>query len=132
MSITPVHIEKSLKNASKNYPEIYASNKKIIDSLITDIHSWFDAFSVSPFAELYGYVGVYRSIMHREQRHHHIGVRAAEWLFQKNYGELFLPVIKIEIWQHFQDDFFMLDDINKIPQMDDYLDKRFIRKIRGF
>ncbi len=132
MSLTPVHIEKSLEAAGKNYPELYYDRREDVENIIVDVHSWFDAFSVSPFMELFGYTGLYNSVMHKEQRHHNKGVIAAEWVFSRKYGDLFLPVIKKEIWQHFQDDFYMLDDINKIPQMDDYLNKRFIRRIRGF
>ena len=69
---------------------------------------------------------------HREQRHHYTGIFAAEWVFARKYGEEFLPVIRHETGEHFQDDFFMLDDINKIPDMDDYSNPRFLRRIRGF
>ena len=131
MSLTPDHIAKSLKNAERNYPGLFYSRKEELEALIIDIHEWFDLFSMHPFAELYGYTGL-NAMMHREQRHHNTGLWAAKYVHLGKYGEEFRQVIECEIATHFNDDFFMLDDINKIPDIDDYSNPRFMRKTKGF
>ncbi len=131
MSLAPQHIAKSLDNIRKNHSELYRLRKKDIEKLIAELHKWFDLFSEKPLAEFYGYVDR-RAMRHREQRHHWDGIIAATYVFTKKYGEEFRVIIAEESEQHIRDDFFMLDDFDKIPQMDDYLTPGFWNKIFGY
>ncbi|MBN1325470.1 hypothetical protein JW977_00610 [Candidatus Falkowbacteria bacterium] len=131
LSLTPEHIKKSLEEIEKNQPEFFAQNKETIKKLITELHIWFDLFSLSPFAELYGYTED-NDLRHREQRHHFKGIEAAEWVFTKKYGKIYAPIILSESCQHIKDDFPHLDDIDKIPLMEDWLNSDFRKKAIGF
>lgn len=132
MSLAPEHIKKSFDNIKKNHPELYNSRKDVLEKLIPELHRWFDLFSEKPLAELYGYTGFYRVMKHREQRHHWDGIIAATYVFVRKYGEEFRVIIAEESQSHVRDDFFMLDDFDKIPQMDDYSALGFWKKVRGF
>lgn len=130
LSLTPVHIKKSLEGIEKSQSEFFAQHKETIKKLITELHVWFDLFSLSPFAELYGYTEN-NKMRHREQRHHYVGILAAHWVFTKKYGEVFGEIIINESREHVRDDFPMLDDIDKIPLMDDWLSSEFRKKAIG-
>ncbi len=131
MSLAPEHIKKSTENIKKNHSELYNSRKDAIDKLIPELHRWFDLFSEKKLAELYGYVDR-MAMRHREQRHHWDGIIAATYVFTRKYGEEFRVIIAEESQQHVRDDFFMLDDFDKIPQMGDYFTPGFWNRVLGY
>ena len=125
MSETIKHIRKSQENISKKYPDFYNENKETIDKLVTELHKWFDEFSRNPLAEKHGYVDI-NCMKHRRERHHIEGIRWAEEIFTKRYGEEFRGIILEEGKIH------VIDDMKQIYEMGDYYKIGFWKEVRGF
>ncbi|MBU0929551.1 MAG: hypothetical protein KJ623_00575, partial [Nanoarchaeota archaeon] len=107
------HIRKGKKNIQEKYPKLYEENKETIDKLIIELHEWFDQYSKPPLAQKYGYIDRTK-IRHRRELHHIEGIRWAEDLFTKKYGEDFRNIILEESKIH------VIDDMGKILEMGDY------------
>lgn len=118
------HVQHSIKDLRTRRIDFYLKNKKELDRLVLEIHTWMDRFA-NTRTEDYDYTGV--DIMkHRERNHHIQGVNEAIDYFIERYGNRYRMIIFEETRRH------VMDDLGEIPDESFYHEIGVWKRLRGF